>query len=326
MKVDLVVPTIRRLNFLTDWEGEFNQCHVIVVEDTSGGNRKYNERILNDLGLDYSYYTHVEIDEELGDEKWIIPRRTDCVKSYGFLKAYQDRADVIISLDDDCYNLRNNFVKTHVQMLRPRFVSDKWFNPLNTFGVEEVFTRGFPYDIRCKRDVVLNQSLWTTQPDLDGQTKLRNNIKLQEKDFGHSIVVPKGMFTTICTMNIAFRRKIVPAYYQLLMNLETYGLDRFGDIWSGVFLKKIVDHLDDAISLGQPLVDHRQAYRDPKIDIEKEKNGLGLNEVIWKEIYKIELTERTYYDCYLELTEKLDIDKPYFKLLKRAMKCWSKLF
>jgi hypothetical protein len=51
-------------------------------------------------------------------------------------------------------------------------------------------------------------------------------------------------------MNTSFVSKIIPAFYQLYM--KHMGVDRFNDIWSGIFLKKIVDHLGDNISLGTP--------------------------------------------------------------------------
>jgi len=60
---------------------------------------------------------------------------------------------------------------------------------------------------------------------------------------------------------VAFLAEIVPAFYQLPMNVRVCNarLDRFGDIWSGYILKKLTDIRGDLITIGKPVVTHTKA-------------------------------------------------------------------
>lgn len=75
MKAAIVVPTIRpslALNFLEAWRSEFESHDVILVEDNP-------ERTLNLPDARILHFSWKEIDEDLGKDSWIIPRRTDCI-------------------------------------------------------------------------------------------------------------------------------------------------------------------------------------------------------------------------------------------------------
>src|SRR3972149_1918637 len=97
-KIFLVIPTIRDLNFLKSWKDEFKNCHLIVVVD--GG--KENVKVPNKNFLSITHFNWKDIDRDLGKNSWIIPRRNAGIRNYGFLKAYEMGADVILTLDDDC--------------------------------------------------------------------------------------------------------------------------------------------------------------------------------------------------------------------------------
>src|SRR5687768_5769227 len=91
-KVVIVVPTIRENNikdFLQAWDHEFRSCTLVIVEDNA-------ERTF-DLGSrrNVEHYCHQDIDKDLGQAAWIIPRKTDCVRSYGYFKAWQKKPDMM---------------------------------------------------------------------------------------------------------------------------------------------------------------------------------------------------------------------------------------
>ena len=71
-----------------------------------------------------------------------------------------------------------------------------------------------------------------------------------------------------------FANKIWNAARFLLMNLKTYGFDRFGDIWAGVTIKKIADHLGYSINSGSPAIKHLRAS-NVWANLRKEAPGLG---------------------------------------------------
>lgn len=107
----VVVPTIREdsiKSFLDAWKNEFRDLKIIVVEDNPS----------RTFDLNYGNVEHFlweSIDRDLGKESWIIPRRTDCIRSYGFWKAYHQEPEFIITLDDDCYpyHVERGTVYTH---------------------------------------------------------------------------------------------------------------------------------------------------------------------------------------------------------------------
>lgn len=291
-----------------------NRAEVYIIED--------NPKKTFKLGIDnIKHYAWDDIDKDLGDKSWIIPRRTDCIRSYGFLKAYKDGCDVIISLDDDCYPTQQPLIQDHINNLQSQ---TEWFDTIN---LNNITPRGMPYVIENKCKVKLSVGYWVGVPDLDGVMQLNNiDFKTTLRDF--SSPIPIGMNYSMCGMNIAFRREITPIMYQLLMGMDKYGIDRFGDIWSGLFSKKILDHLGKYVFFGKPCIEHIRAS-DPYVNMEKERQGKEINESLWECINKIQLTRNDYISCYLELSDKLpDVfhSKDYYILLKRAMQIWCSLF
>jgi hypothetical protein len=151
--------------------------------------------------------------------------------------------------------------------------------------------------------------LWTGTPDLDALTILYNggmNGKCDVEATGcqkDKIIVGKGTYFPVCSMNTAFLREIIPAFYQSYSNFM--GIDRFDDIWSGIFIKKIADHLKRRISLGSPLVNHRKRPRDTLKDLRKEFEGMVINEKLWTLVDQAELEGSTYWDAYSSLIQEL---------------------
>ena len=81
-KVVIVVPTIRENNikdFLQAWGPEFKTATLVIVEDNP-------ERTFKIGGANVEHLCHQDIDKDLGKDAWIIPRKTDCVRSYGYFK------------------------------------------------------------------------------------------------------------------------------------------------------------------------------------------------------------------------------------------------
>lgn len=315
MKAAIVVPTIRQKcisDFLAAWAEALNNHKVIIVEDNP-------ERSFDICGSSVDHYCWRDIDKELGRDAWIIPRRTDCVRSFGYLKAVQANVDMIVTLDDDCYPLTERFIDRHYAKLNQPAEEGGW---VSTGG--GVIPRGVPYNggIRAA-ECVVSHGLWDRVPDLDAVTQLYSarqhwNFEPIEQ------IIPKGKFFPMCGMNLAFKPKMTPAMYFLLMGLD-WPFDRFGDIWCGVFAKKICDHLGYAVSSGEPRVDHQRAS-NVWTNLRKESPGYEINETLWRAVDSLVLTKTTVAACYGELADKLSIAGEYWDTLRRAMKVWSELF
>ncbi len=317
-KAVVVVPTNRESNikeFLAAWQSNFDSVEMIVVEDSP------TRTFLIDGYDNVTHYAWDDIDRDLGNDSWIISRKTDCIRSYGFLKAYSLQSDMVVTLDDDCFppEGQRNFLQEHWSCLEKQASSDAW----QTTGAG-VASRGIPYYTRARQwPCVINHGLWMGVPDFDSPTQLLS----ARHDFSFSPVnqvIPPGSYFPMCGMNLAFRPQVIPALYFLLMG-ATWGVDRFGDIWSGIIVKKICDHLGFAIRSGEPSIVHRRAS-NVWDNLSKEANGLRSNEDFWLAIDRIVLHSDSFPDCYIEIASQLPAPGEYWCSLKQAMITWAKLF
>ena len=315
MNAAIVVPTIREKcikDFLKSWDKEFKQSTIFIVED--------NPSPTFDL-TGYSNLKHFsweDIEKDLGKNSWIIPRRTDCIRSYGYYKAHQQgNFDMIVTLDDDCYPDDVPFLSAHWKRLE-QGEHVAWCET-----GEGMVTRGVPYaKLHRERPCVINHGMWSNVPDFDAPTQLVQ--KRIHREF-HPInqTVPFGTYFPMCGMNLAFRPEVIPGLYFLLMG-KSYEFDRFGDIWSGIIIKKICDYLGFSINSGEPLVSHQRASNVWE-NLKKEVPGLQVNEYFWDAIDHIRLTGSSFKECYREVARKLPLSGKYWGKLKRAMYLWTDL-
>ena len=324
----MVVPTIREdcaARWLREWVPELPGARIILTEDnpeptfTLPGAEHYSWR---DFG-------------ELGDDAWIIPRRTSACRSFGFLKALQGGCDVIWTTDDDCYpeeGRRGTYLKQWEAFCSaPPAPDDTWWN---TIGGTGLYPRGYPYRIRdASRPVVLHHGLWSNVPDLDGETQLAHpDFRLPPSAAREAI--PSGRLFPLCIMNVAFRAEMTPLMYMLLMGQDQdgnpWGFDRFDDIWAGLFMKRAADHLGWAVTSGAPSVRHSRAS-DPHRNVALEAAGRRAHEDFWPYIAEAGVTGHTPAECYLSLANEVEIyrgDAPregYWETLADAMRTWARL-
>lgn len=323
--VFVVIPTIRDLKFLNDWKDQFKDTVIIVCEDQPQKSIKIPK-----VGKQIFHYSWKEIDSDLGKDSWIIPRRVSAIRNYGFLQAYRMGAEIIITLDDDCYPVKNHgLVEGHVRNLSLK-TPKNW---VNTYpDAHHMFTRGIPYLIREEQQVMLSHGLWTSVLDHDGPTHLQN-LSFKALFAEHFVqIIPTGAYFPMCSMNFAFRREITPLMYFPLMgedqNGSKWGYDRFDDIWCGIFAKKIMDHLGFGVINGSPFIEHRKAS-DPFKNLQKEALGIEMNEEIWKRIAttvikNVNVNPVSAYKALIQDT-KLPNEK-YFSYLKRAIQTWLSFF
>jgi hypothetical protein len=323
-KIFLVIPTIRDLLFLKNWKSEFKDCHLLIVEDFAKPTIKVPVKGFKSI----SRFTWEDIDRDFGKNSWVFSRHNSGIRSYGFWKAYKMGADVIITLDDDCYPTSDSFVEGHLSNLSFK-LPDSW---VNTYPSSKwMYTRGFPYSGRNKYKTFLSHGIWSGALDLDGITETKLPTLLKEKKYP-SIrhIIPFGNYYSMCSMNLAFKREVVPILFFPMMGMmpngKSWPYDRFDDIWAGIFSKKIMDHLEMGVVNGSPIVEHRKASK-PKTNLLKESTGMKINEIIWKKVDEVNLTKNNPKDCYIELANKTDFPKNnYFKKLKEAMLIWANLF
>jgi hypothetical protein len=269
--------------------------------------------------------TWAQIAKDLGKDAWIIPRQTDCIRAYGYYQAWRDGADIIATMDDDCYPDDPDWIGGHQLVLATTQLRD-WTSTIDTPGVRP---RGLPRS--AEQPVGISMGLWSHVPDLDAETQLNVDWASYQPSVGG--VVPRGHFFPMSGMNLAWRRDLTPLMYFTLMgsHLTTgepwHGMHRYGDIFAGLFAKRICDHLGYAVRFGDPLVRHDRAS-DPHANLERERVAKAANEWLWHVVRDAPLTARTPIECYVELAESIGRIRghPYWPVLAQAMLTWTTLF
>jgi len=319
-KATIVVPTIREESikkFIELWHPIIANCRLIVVEDnpTKTFDIKFGE-----------HYAWEDIEADLGNDSWIIPRRSSAIRNYGFLKALESPTDAIITLDDDCYPVDDTFISTHLKNLYDESYIDRWFS--SDKGGRHL--RGLPYRNKCtKVNIVLSMGSWQLNPDLDAIHQLASIA-----DFEPYVgIVPKDKYFPLCSMNFAFKPEYIGVFYQSLSGEDSkgnkYPYNRFEDIWSGIIFKRLCDKFNLYCHLGTPQIIHHRAS-DPLVNLEKEAHGIITNEKFWNYIDELYLIKENPDDCYCEIGEYLIRRPPiegedYWEKLGKAMQIWNTL-
>jgi hypothetical protein len=368
MRIYIVIASVNELLNIVSFKEQLiknaNEIKIIVIDEGDEKIREKNRQILQ--GLQYEFYGPNErrswFSARFGNnyEKYltVIPEKCHAETSFGFLVAYEEGADVIIELDDDCFYANgHDLIRGHLNNLFHDggfivYSNSKWYNTIENLVLNcnlLVFPRGHPYasetrvesyksyswrEMKTKK-CVLNMGLWGGHPDIDALTILYNggldgrssikSISLKRD----KVIVDKGAYFAICSMNTSFQRKIVPAFYQL--HMKAMGIDRFDDIWSGLFIKKIADQLGDSICLGKPLVYHDKRPRSTFKDLKAELEGMIMNEVLWKIVDSLELSGKDYFECYSGLANGIErniekfsekVHRDFISLQVEKMKLW----
>lgn len=251
--IAVVVPTIRDeclQTFVTGWADLFDKHDVelIIVRDGE---------VPSILGRVY----------DLSEFNELIFNKNDGVRNMGFayIAKYLPDITTIITLDDDTLPIGDP-IQDHLDALNKRF-------PISWMSTASEYMRGVPYWIRDQSECVVSLGLWEGVKDWDGPTQLVLGNKNVTFYKGH---IPKGVYFNLCGMNIAFKRKMLPYMYYAPMGYRV-GMDRFGDIWLGIHLRRICDDNDWSIATGYSGVRHERASNVFK-NIQKEALGLELNE------------------------------------------------
>lgn len=262
--IAVVVPTVRPEQlklFKEAWKEQFDRHNVtlFVVHDGENPTVEVNGNIFT-------------VKDVMGEYSDLIYNNNDGVRNLGFALAYKMGADYIVSLDDDVRPFGDT-IGDHVAVLN----SKKPISYMNT--VEDIYMRGFPYWAREEADVVFSHGLWHGVYDFDASTQLLLGTP-QPRHIKQPI--PKGVLIPVCVMNVMFKAKVLPYYYQAPMGigvLKELGLhmDRFADIMSGIEVKKEIDKNNWSMVSGYAKVKHERAS-NPFVNLIKEAYALGVFE------------------------------------------------
>lgn len=205
------------------------------------------------------------------------PYGSDMCRSYGFWMAWKyTDADFILSLDDDTLPLGDPFAEYEMA-----FDSGAPFSPYLNVGALTSFggpMRGFPFAARDRAQVVVQWGGWSGVLDYDAVTQMKG-VGADESFADVALPVPAGAAVTGCAMNMAFRREWTPMMWQLPLFEGRH--NRWGDIWSGLFVKRVADAVGAVCVInGRAQVRHERAS-DPVANLAREAPGVPLNDGLW---------------------------------------------
>ncbi len=316
----MIVPTIREYECLREYVAnarehgfDVSRLHfVLVTEDFCDVDEM--RAMLDDLDVSGDVFDGSRREEwyeanGVAEYGRVVPAASHAETSFGLLYMWADDAfEYGLFIDDDTLPHGNeDYFGRHMENLAfegevESVGSDEsWVNVLYQNADEHgLYPRGYPYSAMDETvetgtaeieagEVVASQGLWTNVPDLDavrilmdGDLAGQAQTRTTADDFGDDFVAARGNYLTVCSMNLAFRREVIPAFYQLPMDDNEWDVGRFDDIWSGVFLKRACDVLDKRIYNGRPLCEHNKAPRSTFDDLANEVAGLELNEHVWE--------------------------------------------
>ena len=300
--IEAYVENARRHGFDTD-----RLSFVLVTEDFCDTDEM--AALIDDLGVDGEVFDGSRRTEwferqGVGEYDHLIPEASHAQTSFGLLYMWANDFEYGVFIDDDTLPHDDvDFFGTHMQNLDhdgeiEQVRSDEeWVNVLYQSD-HDLYPRGYPYAAMDETvetetthvdEVVASQGLWTNVPDLDavrilmdGDLQGQAQTRTTSQDYGTDFVAAPGQYLTVCSMNLAFRREVIPAFYQLPMDDNRWDVGRFDDIWSGLFLKRAADVLGKQVYNGDPLCEHNKAPRSTFSDLTNEVHGLELNEHVWE--------------------------------------------
>jgi len=338
----IITPTVRNPEFIEEYiqnadaNGfDTDRLFVLMVTEDfcdTGGMRD----LLDRLGVEGAVFGGKERDawyDEYGVSAYsdIVPAASHAETSFGLLYMWsRPEFEYGIFLDDDTApHPEFDFFGTHLDTLGTRETvehvssDEQWVNVLYQNAERHgLYPRGYPYsamdeavetETKETDEIVAVQGLWTNIPDLDavrilmdGDLDGQAQTLTRESDFPYNFAAAEGDFLTVCSMNLSFRREIIPAFYQFPMDDNEWGIGRFDDIWSGLTLKKAADMLDKSILNGHPLCEHNKAERSTFKDLTNEVPALELNEHFWEALAAAPDDADDYADAYEKMIDAVD--------------------
>lgn len=360
MKYAIVTTTINvpvlLAKYIDDVKKHKRDCFFVVIGDkkTPPEAKTYCEQLGKKKGVEMIFM-------DVADQEVYLKRFPElaahipwnCImrRNIGILHAYEKGAETIITIDDDNFFLSKDFAGLHTVGARKKLdviaSHTKWFNVCSFLKEEfgrEFYHRGFAPEKRHVKEkltsskkemkVVVNAGFWLGDPDVDALTRLYYHSKpITAVDYKrkNNFTLAKGTWSPFNSQNTSLAREVIPAYFLSPM------VGRYDDIWGSYVLKKITDHLGDAVTFGFPIVDQKRNPHNYWKDLAMEWDGMDLTSRFVNALTRIKLNKKTYGECYQEIASALekelklselksDTHKAFCSNYIDGMRVWIKTF
>lgn len=361
----MVMTTIFESNVLDEYYinsqkyGHLDQVKVFVIPDKKTPRAVYDKcKELNSRGWEIACPTIAEQEaflKKVAFPTYMIPYNSDNRRNIGYLMAFGENCDMVISIDDDNFPLQNDdfFLKHSIvgDTVDENFIEAEsgWYNICQLLDFDKDFTtypRGFPYFARHtnsqiniqtrKATIHINAGLWLNDPDVDGISWMVAPVKATGFR-GESLVFADNTWGPINTQNTALIKDAIPAYYFTKMGYPMGGntIDRYGDIFSGYLVQACMKSLGGSVRFGSPVAEHRRNSHNYLKDAKNEWACIILLEDILPWLHEVSLSGGDYLSTFEDLSWKIpdavekfsgfgwdDAVRGYFHQLAHYMRTW----
>lgn len=332
-EVDIVIGALHSdlTSFMNEWRPIFSRFHLIIVKDPD-----LKEELRIPEGFNIDVYSKSHIDRVVGSSSSIVFSGYSC-RYFGFLVS---RKKYIVSIDDDCIPAKDSkgflidAVAQHLANLATP-ATPFFFNTLyDPYREGADFVRGYPFSLRSGVTCALSCGLWLNLADLDAPTQALKPAQRNSRYVDAVMTIPSRAMMPISGINIAFDREAVGPALLPALKLAGEGNLRWEtmeDIWSGMCVKVVCDHLGLGVKSGLPYV-WRKDRGSAIQSLKKEWEGVKLTEEIVPFFQQVRLpqTAATTEDCILEMAttvkQQLGPSDPVFTRAAEAMVEWVKLW
>jgi len=268
MSKDWIVVIGSIWNINPDYLGSIPENIPVLVVDDSNGNITKNRK--NMIVINYKNQ-----EDYLGEYVDLIPRKSPSCKNFGLIYAFKEGYKRVIGLDDDCDTCVSPQFMSEIDIIGeivelPYCTSENgWFNPCSMLRHGQMYSRGYPYELRGfrekyqfedrKKKVIFNAGLWTGSPDINGIDKLSREIPYEnELKEPKSLGIEKGTVFPLSIGNYQILAECIPAFFQApdFDMPSGFKIRRHDDIWSALILKYLADKREEGVTVGKPIVNH----------------------------------------------------------------------
>ncbi|CAM8960134.1 unnamed protein product [Rhodiola kirilowii] len=332
-EVDIVIGVVRLdvTSFMNEWKPMFVKYHIIIVKDPD-----LKEDLKIPEGFNVDVYTKSDIDRVAGRTGALMFSGYSC-RYFGYLMS---RKKYIVSIDDDCLPAKDNngfvvdAVAQHISNLSTP-ATPFFFNTLyDPYRKGADFVRGYPFSLRSGVNCALSCGLWLNLADYDAPTQALKSELRNSRYVDAVLTVPARTMMPVSGINIAFDREVVGPALLPGLKLAAEGKVRWEtmeDIWCGMCVKAVCDHLSAGVKSGLPYV-WRKESGNPVESLRKEWEGVKLMEDVVPFFQSLRLPETatTAEDCVLEMAgtvkAQLGSVNPLFLRAAESMSEWVKLW
>lgn len=306
----LVLTTIRVPHLLKDYYRNFkkynrlNSVKVWIVGDVKTPKSVGKlARELTSKGLE-TIFLDIETQKEWGKRypKFFgrLPFNNETRRNIGYLHALAEGCDRLISIDDDNWPTKDDFIWEHRDTGREWrkgvvVEEDGFYNvceELKFSPARPIYPRGYPFSLRAKVNkskkvrlgetvvIGVKMGLWLEDPDVDAITWLNGPVHGVSYKGNRTVVLSGETWIPINTQNTSVTRELIPAFLCIPMGKSLPGgtLERYGDVWAGYFLQALIRGFNYRVAYGRPLVDHKRNPHDYVDDLRKEYWGMVLTD------------------------------------------------